>query len=191
MKKQWSAITITVATATTALLVLFGLLGDTASGISTPALAASLSLTVTAVDPAVAPNDLDTPIIITGTGFTAELSGTLVITPPTAYLGNTTMKDVTWVNSSTLSATVPWGIVREVHSLTVVNPDGISATLSSALTVTNGIGVWTTGGPYGGNVSQVLVSPFTPTIVYAVADGVALFASYDSAEHWERILEGK
>lgn len=191
MKKQWFAIVITVATATTALLVLFGLMGDIGSGISTPALAAPLSLTVTAVDPAVAPNDLDTPIIITGTGFTAELSGTLVITPPTAYLGNTAMEDVTWVNSTTLSATVPWGMVPEVYSLTVVNPDGISATLSSAFTVTNGIGVWTTGGPYGGNVPQVLVSPSMPTIVYAVADGVALFASYDSAQHWEPILEGK
>lgn len=40
MKKQWLAITITVATAITALFVLFWWVGDTASGISTPALAA-------------------------------------------------------------------------------------------------------------------------------------------------------
>ncbi len=50
---------------------------DLSSEFSTPALAAPLSLTVTAVDPAVAPNDLDTLIMITGTGFTAVPTVTL------------------------------------------------------------------------------------------------------------------
>ena len=73
MKKQWFAITITVATAATALLVLLGLIGNSGSGISTSALAAPLSLTVTAVDPAAAPNDIDSPIVIQGSGFSATL----------------------------------------------------------------------------------------------------------------------
>ena len=89
MKKQWLAIPITLATAITTLFVLFWWMGETASGISSPALAApaelvALSLIVTDVDPRVAPYDLDTPIVITGTGFTVELSGKLVITKPTA-----------------------------------------------------------------------------------------------------------
>ena len=37
----------------------------------------------------------NTPIIITGTNFTAELSGTLVITAPAAYLGNAAL-DLPW-----------------------------------------------------------------------------------------------
>jgi len=185
MKKQWFAVTITVATATTALLVLFWLMGDTGFGISTPALAAPLSLTVTAVDPAVAPNDLDTPIIITGTGFVAELSGTLVITQPTAYLGATALDDVSWVSTTTLSATIPWGLIPDIYSLTVVNPDGISSTLQNAFTVTNGIGVFTTGGPYGGNVFGIEQKPGTPTTVYALASGVGLFVSKDAGAHWE------
>ena len=187
MKKQWFAITLTVATATTALLVLFWLMGDTGFGISTPALAAPLSLTVTAVDPAVAPNDLDTPIIITGTGFAAELSGTLVITQPTAYLGTTALDDVSWVSTTTLSATVPWGFAPKVYSLTVVNPDGISATLQNAFTVTNGIGVFTTGGPYGGYVVGVEKKPGTPTTVYALAMDVGLFVSGNSGGAWELV----
>ena len=89
MKKQWLAIPITLATAITTLFVLFWWMGETASGISSPAQAApaelvALSLIVTDVDPRVAPYDLDTPIVITGTGFTVELSGKLFITKPTA-----------------------------------------------------------------------------------------------------------
>ena len=182
MKKQWFAPTLTVATATTALLVLFWLMGNIGSGIPSPALAAPLSPTVTDVDPTVAPNDLDTSIVITGTGFTAV---------PTVSLGSTVLEGVGWVSGERLTATVPWGLDPGVYAVTVENPGGESGSLADAFTVTQGIGVWTTGGPYGGNVPQVLVSPFTPTIVYAVADGVALFASYDSAQHWEPILEGK
>ena len=140
MKKQWFAITITVATATTALLVLFWWMGTISSGISTPALAAPadqgvLSPTVTDVDPTGAPNDLDTPMVITGTGFSAELSGTLVITQPTVYLGAVSLEDVGWVSSATLTATVPWGLDPGVYTLTVVNPDTQSGSLPDAFTV--------------------------------------------------------
>ncbi len=187
MKKQWFAITITVATATTALLGLFWLMGNTVSGISAPALAAPLSLTVTAVDPAVAPNDLDTPITIIGTGFATELTGTLtlVITQPRAYLGTTALDDASWVNTTTLNATIPWGMAPKVYSLTVVNPDGISSTLQNAFTVTNGVGVFTTDGPYGGYIVGLEKKPGTPTTVYAVASEVGLFVSKDSGAHWE------
>jgi len=187
MRKQWFAITITVATATTALLVLFWLMGDISSGISTPALAAPLSLTVTAVDPAVAPNDIDTPIVIQGTGFTATLSGTEVITAPTVYLGDEGLTDVTWVDTTTLSATVPWGLIPDIYPLTVVNPDGISATLQSAFTVTEGFGVFTTDGPYGGDLVDIQKKPGTPTTVFALCSGVGLFVSEDSGGEWELV----
>ena len=188
MKKQWFAITITVATATTALFVLFWWVGETASGISTSALAApveqgALSPTVIAVDPAVAPNDLDTPIVITGTGFTAGLSGTLVITQPTAYLGATALEDVGWVSTSTLESTVPWGMDPGVYTLTVENPDGSSGSLADAFTVTQGIGVWNAGELYGGEVQQIVVNPITPTTLYASTHG-GLFRSRDGGESW-------
>ena len=51
----------------------------------------------------------------------------------------TPLTNVTWVNSTTLTATVPWGIDPGTYDLTVVNPDG-SDTMADAFTVTQGIG---------------------------------------------------
>ena len=76
------------------------------------------SPTVGSVDPATAANDIDTSVTITGTGFAAT---------PTASLGSTPLKSVTWVNATTLTATVPWGLDPGAYPLTVVNPDGGSA----------------------------------------------------------------
>ena len=187
MKKQLYVITITVATATTALFVLLWVMGDIRSSTSTPALAAPLSLTVTAVEPAVAPNDLDAPIIITGTGFTAEMPVTLASTQPTVYLGNAALEDVTWVNSTTLSSTVQWGLEPGVYPLTVINPDGISATLQNAFTVTEGFGEFVTGGPYGGMSVQLALKPDDPSSIYATMFGAGLFISEDTAGTWEPI----
>ncbi len=184
MKRRMFATVAAALVSTAALLVLLCLLGRASTGVFSPALAAPLqtSPTVALVDPSSAPNDLDTPIVITGTSFE---DGADVL------LEGTSLEDVSWVSDKRLEATVPWGMDPGIYDLTVVNPDTQSGSLPDVFTVTQGFGVWTSGGPYGGSVSQVLVSPFTPTIVYAVADGVALFASYDSAQHWEPILEGK
>ena len=137
MKKRWVAITIMLATAITALLMLFWLVEDKGSSLSTPVMAAPLSLSVSAVNPTGAPNDVDSPIVIQGVGFTAPLSGTAVTTAPTVTLGDGVLPDVIWVNTTTLNATVPWGLAPQVYTLTVVNPNGISATLTSAFAVTN------------------------------------------------------
>ncbi len=183
MKRRMFATVAAALISTAALLVLLSLLGRASTGVFSPALAAPLqtSPTVALVDPSSAPNDLDTPIVIIGTSFE---DGADVL------LEGTSLEDVSWVSDKRLEATVPWGMDPGIYDLTVANPDTQSGSLPDAFTVTQGFGVWTTGGPYGGSVPQVLVSPFTPTIVYAVADGVALFASYDSALHWEPILEG-
>jgi hypothetical protein len=76
---------------------------------------------VTSMQPSSAPNDVDTPVFISGTGFVAMLSGTLVMTSPLVYLGPTGLEDVTWVNSTTLSGIVPWGLGPGVYTLTAVN----------------------------------------------------------------------
>jgi len=175
MKNGLSAIMLTVATAAIAVLILFWFMGDISSGISTPALAAPLSLTVTAVDPVVAPNDLDTLIMITGTGFTAV---------PTVTLGSTLLDDVGWVSSTTLTATVPWGLDAGVYTLTVTNPDGGMGSLPNAFTVTQGIGVWNASELYGGNIDQIIINPLTPTTLYATANDVGLFRSTDGGESW-------
>jgi len=139
---------------------------------------------VTGVSPPSAPNDLDTPVVITGTGFAAIISGTQVITPPLAYLGETLLDDIIWVNGTTLSATVPWGFDAGVYTLTVQNPDGSTGTLPNAFTVTLGIGVWQAGELYGGEFVQVTFHPTNPDILYAQSAGAGLFRSRDHGATW-------
>ncbi len=137
--------------------------------------------TVTAVDPPSAPNDLDTAIVITGTNFEAGAG---------VQLGGTPLPEVNWVSDTRLEATVPWGLDPGVYTVTVVNPGGESGSLSNAFTVTQAIGAWATGGPYGGNVNQIAIHAITPTTVYAAAPAAGIFRSRDGADNWEVIFAG-
>jgi photosystem II stability/assembly factor-like uncharacterized protein len=142
------------------------------------------------VSPDAAPNHLDTSIAITGTGFVAGISGTLVITPPTVSLGQVPLKSVVWISSTRLDAVVPWGLVPGVYTLTVVNTDGEVGLLPSGFTVTQGIGVWTTGGPYGGSVNELAIDPNMTSTIYANLDFMGLFKSENSGESWRNLYPG-
>jgi photosystem II stability/assembly factor-like uncharacterized protein len=96
------------------------------------------------------------------------------------------LTSVALVNSSTLTATVPWGLNPGGYPLTVVNPDGGSVTLSNAYTVTPGIGQWNGGNLFGGDVLQVLMKPGDPNTLYAPANGLrGLFRSTDAGANWQ------
>ncbi len=178
-RKQLSLLVIVLSSATV-LFLWFILLDKTVHHLSENAQAANLDAPlVMGVAPTSAPNDLDTPIVITGTGFTDGVSGTL------ASLSSNSLTDVTWVNSTTLSATVPWGLDEGIYTLTVVNPEGGTGLLTNAFTVTQGIGVWTSGGPYGGCIVDIVLDPFTPSRMYAMAGGIGLFISSDAAVSWQ------
>jgi photosystem II stability/assembly factor-like uncharacterized protein len=181
MKKRRFAEAAAILISTTMLLVLFYLVGRVSIGLPSTALASPLQVTPTVdlVDPASAPNDLDTPIVITGTEF---------VSTPLVYLGNTSLDDVSWVSPTTLQATVPWGMEPGIYTLTVENPGGESGSLADAFTMTQGIGVWATDGPYGGDVLQVVLNPVTPTTAYAVMFAVGVFASFDEGANWEPIM---
>jgi len=144
--------------------------------------------TILLVHPNQTPNNLYTTIVITGTGFQAELTGTLVLTGPSVYLNDFALPIVGWVNSTTLTATVPWGLDPDTYTLTVANPDGGIGSLASAFTVEQAIGVWTTGGPYGGQIFEMAVSPVTSQTAYAVASGAGLFRTTDGGDWWEIII---
>jgi photosystem II stability/assembly factor-like uncharacterized protein len=149
-----------------------------------------ISPSVSAVDPAAAPNDIDTPVTITGADFAAVMdeSGTVVVTAPTASLGGTALTDVTFVDSTTLTATVPWGMDPGVYDLTVVNPDGGTGSLPGAFTVTQGLGKWNGGDLFGGEAQQILMKPGDPDTLYAPAYGiVGLFRSRDAGENWTHV----
>jgi photosystem II stability/assembly factor-like uncharacterized protein len=71
-----------------------------------------------------------------------------------------------------------------VYPLTVVNPDGISSTLQNAFTVTQGLGEFITGGPFGGMSVELALKPGDPSSVYAAMFGAGLFLSENAAETW-------
>ena len=165
MKKRWLAVKIIMAISTITVFLLLELMKENRGTLSYPALAAPANLrvavstlttpTVTAIDPSITPNDIDTPVVIRGSNFTATISGTVILTTPIAHVGAQELMDIVWVNSTTLSATVPWGLDTGVYSLTVTNPEGGFDALPNAFTITQGLDVWTTNGPYGGHISQV------------------------------------
>ena len=182
MKKQVFAPLVAILIATAMLLTMFGVFGRNGTVVG-PVLAAPIqgSSTVTLVDPASAPNDLDFPITIIGSDFVAT---------PTVYLGDTELGAVTWVSATLIEATVPWGIDPGVYTLTVQNPGGEIGSLANAFTVTLGIGVWNATVLYGGDVQQVVVHPQSSATVYAVSENVGLFRSRDRGDTWVFIAAG-
>lgn len=159
MKRRILAPVAAVLTSIGALLVLLALLGS-------PNLAAApAALTVTAVEPSAIPNDRDTSVVITGTGFTAELSGTQVITPPTVLLNTTELADVGWVASTTLTSTVPAGFPAGVYTVTVETPDGADGSLPDALTVRYPAPELEAVSPLSGTYGQTMALTVTGTHV--------------------------
>lgn len=71
-------------------------------------------------------NSATTAVLIHGTGF---------ISTPAVSLASTPLVDITFVNSTTLSATVPSGLTPGVYSLTVKNPDQQQTTQPDAFRV--------------------------------------------------------
>ncbi len=146
-----------------------------------PARADTLPLDLVSVTPDRAANDMDTPVEISGQGFSNE-GGT-----PQAFLGDTPLSQVEWVDETTLSAVVPWGLEVGTYTLQVVNPDGAEASLEAAFEVTQGVGQWNASAMDGGPVHSVLpiADPETPGLIYAYS-GVtaAIYKSIDFGAHW-------
>jgi photosystem II stability/assembly factor-like uncharacterized protein len=147
-----------------------------------------LTPTIQAVHPRQAPNNLDTTIIITGTDFHLQATGEESFVEPEVYLNDFPLPAVGWVSSTTLTATVSWGLDPGIYTLTVANPEGARGVLKNAFTVAQGIGVWTTGGPYGGQIKDLAVSPVTSRTAYAVAGGAGLYRTTDGGDWWEPVI---
>ena len=165
-----------------ACLLTLALAGPALASPSAPRLGAISTPAVSAVFPTSATNDLAAAITITGSGFATDTTGTV---PPTLTLGSTPLSDVALVDATTLTATVPWGMDQGSYPLTVTNPDGGTATLQSAFTVTSGIGTWNGSALNGGAVNQLFMKPDDPSTLYAFAYGLhGLFRSTDSGASW-------
>lgn len=134
--------------------------------------------TISNVNPNELPNATNMYITITGDNF---------VPTPTLMLGTVSLLDVTFVNSQTLTALVPWGLSPASHTLTVVNPDGQSGAKENAILVYQEGDDWESNGPYGGFVDNVFIDPQNGSRIYASAAGSGLFVSNDAAENWQPV----
>jgi len=140
---------------------------------------------VTAVEPSSAYNDIGTPVTITGADFAIETSDAVATVTPDVTLGSTRLQDVAWVDTQTLTATVPWGMTAGVYDLAVTNPGGATATLTAAFEVKSGINTWNAGELNGAAVRELRMKPGDPNTLYALAYDVGVFRSRDGGESWE------
>ncbi len=163
--------------AAAALLALFG---ATAWGAAAahPA-AANSAPTLSAVAPQALPNQTNMYITVSGQNFLAT---------PSLTLGTLPLPDVTFIDSQTLSAFVPWGLATGSYTLTLTNPDGLSATLPNACSVYAESGDWASNGPYGGQITDLYIDPQDSQAIYANAWSSGLFASADAAGSWQPIF---
>ena len=149
---------------------------DTGTATLSGAFTVTLPPSLSGIAPASAYNDLDTTVTISGSDFAST---------PTVSLGSTALTNVALANSTTLTATVPWGMDPGTYDLTVTNPDCGNSTLTGAYTVQAGIGQWNRGDLFGGQIAQLFMKPGDPDTLYATAPGVVgLFRSDDAGDHW-------
>jgi hypothetical protein len=141
MKYRGLILATILLTVTAALLLLFNFVSRTQAVVAAVPTSPNVGPMVLDIQPNSAPNDINTPVVIQGSGFSATISGTQAMTIPTVYLGEHQLSHVTWVDTTTLSATIPWKLEPKVYPLTVVNPDGVSGTLPDAFTVINNLPV--------------------------------------------------
>lgn len=132
---------------------------------------------VSTIIPNVGSADQQTAVIITGQGF---------ILTSTAYLDDTPLLAVTFVDSTTLKARVPFGLPTGVYTLTVTNPP--SGILTNAFTVTAGTGEWGSGGPYGGRTGDIAIHPTSTSTVYVAVQQSGLYRTTNGGDHWEQIM---
>ena len=153
------------------LVLLLGGLAPVTRGAASPVVALTIS-------PSSAPNNTDTPVVITGSGFSPAT---------TASLGSLALT-VTYVSETQLSALVPWGQAPGVYTLTTSSP---SLSLASAFTITLGLGKWINNGPFGGMVLDLVYQAGTggsPDRLYACVLNAGLFVSSDSGASWSMVV---
>ena len=146
---------------------------------SPAALAQSAAPTLDSIQPNQISNDLDTPVTILGSGFSSAVDSIQI------FLGDVSLRNITWRSETELSAVIPWAMAPGTYTLRVVNPDGAEASLLSAVTVSNGIGQWTSGDLSGGPIDSIVAIPSHLGWIYAYArSSGAVYQSIDAGEHW-------
>lgn len=119
------------------------------------------------------------PVLITG----QDLDGTA-----SALLGAVALLNVQNIDSTQVSALVPWSIAPGTYDLTTTNLGGQTAVLVDAVTVSAPEPGWTSSGPFGGDLWDVVLDPVDPSRLFVSAQRSGLFKSEDSAASWGMTL---
>jgi photosystem II stability/assembly factor-like uncharacterized protein len=154
------------------------LLPGTAQAAETP-LSLAAAPVATLIQPSVAANNADTPVVIQGSNITPDTK---------ASLGSTILNSI-YISSTQLSATVPWGLEPGAYPLTLTNPGETPFVLDNAFTVTLGIGKWINHGPFGGEINDLVLQPGNPSRLYACVHEAGLFVSTDGGASWSMLVD--
>ncbi len=132
-----------------------------------------------AISPAIFESGVNTPVLITG----QNLEGT-----SSARLGSVALRNVLVIDSTRVSALVPWSIAPGIYDLTTVNQTGQTALLADAVTVSVPAPTWTSNGPFGGDLWDVVLDPVDPARLYVSAQRSGLFRSESGGDSWSMSL---
>jgi photosystem II stability/assembly factor-like uncharacterized protein len=145
--------------------------------VSGPALAGDPTLE--SVSPSGFAAGVNMPVLITG----QNLDGTSA-----ALLGTVPLRNLEVVDSTQVSALVPWSIAPGTYDLTTTNQSGQTAVLAGAVTVSAPDSGWTSSGPWGGDLWDVVLDPVDPARLFVSAQRSGLFKSETGGDSWAMSL---
>jgi hypothetical protein len=151
-----------------------GVAAQNDQSIETLKTASSADLTLVSISPSSFANNVNMPVTITGTNLDTATS---------AALGTVELRNLTVINSTQVTALVPWSIAPGTYDLTVQEAGGAAATLPSAVSISAGSTDWTSNGPYGSG-AEIVIDPVDASRMYVAAARSGLWKSQDGGASW-------
>jgi photosystem II stability/assembly factor-like uncharacterized protein len=153
--------------------------GVTAQGnlhVEKSGMGSSADVVLASITPASFANGVNMPVTIIGTNLDTVTS---------AMLGTVALRNLEIISSTEVTALVPWSITPGTYDLIVKSQTGPDAILPDAVTVSTGTTDWTSNGPYGGDLYDVVVDPEHPSRVYVSAGRSGLWRSQNGGTSWD------
>ncbi len=177
MKSRLFAVSLLPALLT---ILVFGLTGGVTAQknqhLEKPEMALSADLTLVSISPASFANGVNMPVTIIGSNLDTVLSATL---------GTVALRNLEIISSTEVTALVPWSIAPGTYDLQVTNSSAQRVTLTGAVTVSAAPPDWTSNGPYGGGLYEVVLDPVDASRMYVSAERSGLWRSQNGGVSWD------
>jgi hypothetical protein len=161
-------------------ILIFGLTGGVTAQrsqhLEKPEMKLSTNLTLVSISPISFANGVNLPVTIMGSNLDTVVSATL---------GTVALRNLEIVSSTQVTALIPWSIVTGTYDLKLTDSNGLSATLTGAVTVTQGDLNWTSNGPYGGGLYNIVIDPVDASRMYVSAGRSGLWRSQNGGTSWD------